>query len=261
MSDAERTLLEIVRHIIDRHRSLSDRLETIAAAAQGKGFGSFTIHEEVTALWSLIEARPAIAIDIGGNVGDYSAEILNRCSSTEVHIFEPSHVNISLLRERFQQFDNVRVVPKALSSKSGRATLFSDKAGSGLASLTHRQLDHFSIEFNHTEIVDTMRFDEYWVSQLQKRQIDIVKIDTEGHELDVLNGFGEALSVSKIIQFEFGGANIDTRTFFRDYWQFFTRAQFELYRITPDGLSPIRAYRESDEFFSTTNYIAVNKSG
>lgn len=34
---------------------------------------------------------------------------------------------------------------------------------------------------------------------------------------------------------------------------------FDLYRITPIGIELISVYRESDEFFPTTNYLAVNR--
>jgi hypothetical protein len=105
-----------------------------------------------------------------------------------------------------------------------------------------------------------MRFDEYWETHLNKGLIDIVKIDVEGHELSVLKGFGQAILHTKIIQFEFGGCNIDTRTYFQDFWYFFKERNFSLYIITPLGLSKIEKYIESLEFFSTTNYFAVNQS-
>ncbi|HIO21636.1 MAG TPA: FkbM family methyltransferase, partial [Nitrospirales bacterium] len=92
--------------------------------------------------------------------------------------------------------------------------------------------------------------------QLDRQHISVCKIDIEGHELDALNGFGEALKHIDVIQFEFGGCNIDTRTFFQDFWYFFTERGFDIYRITPFGAVKINRYRELDEFFTTTNYLA-----
>ena len=48
-----------------------------------------------------------------------------------------------------------------------------------------------------------------------------MKIDVEGHELDVLKGFGELIKKVRLIQFEFGGTNIDSKTYLRDFWEFF----------------------------------------
>jgi len=77
--------------------------------------------------------------------------------------------------------------------------------------------------------------------------------------LSVLRGMGEALHHIKVIQFEFGGCNIDTRTFFQDFWYFFTERNFQLFRICPVGLIEIKKYKELDERFSTTHYLAVRK--
>jgi hypothetical protein len=84
-------------------------------------------------------------------------------------------------------------------------------------------------------------------------------MDIEGNELSALRGFGKALQVTKVLQFEFGGCNIDTRTFFQDFWYFFKENNFDIYRITPFGSDPILQYTELDECFTIANYIAVNK--
>jgi hypothetical protein len=42
--------------------------------------------------------------------------------------------------------------------------------------------------------------------------IDFVKIDTEGYELNVLQGFENYLAQVQIIQFEYGGCNLDSNT-------------------------------------------------
>jgi len=61
-----------------------------------------------------------------------------------------------------------------------------------------------------------------------------------------------------MVMFEFGGCNIDTRTFFRDFWHFFSDRGMRLHRITPGGsLFPLDRYTESLEQFRTTNFLAV----
>ena len=239
---------------------LADRIERLAAKAKGKGYGTASIEKENELTHKLLKQRPTLAIDIGGNIGDYTAEIRRRTPDTEIHIFEPSVTNISRLRDRFSGDRNIRIAPFAVSDNAGAATLFANVAGSGLASLTQRRLDHFNIDFNVKESVQTIRFEDYWRDTLASRPIDIVKLDIEGHELSALNGFGQAIYSVAVLQFEFGGCNIDTRTFFQDFWYFFKELGFDIYRVTPIGLEYLERYRESDEYFSTTNYIAVNKA-
>ena len=64
---------------------------------------------------------------------------------------------------------------------------------------------------------NTVRIEDYWKSELNKKHIDIVKIDIEGREIAALTGFGEAINAASIIQFEYGECNIDTRTYFQDF--------------------------------------------
>jgi hypothetical protein len=146
----------------------------------------------------------------------------------------------------------------AVSDNTGVTKLYSNKPGSGLASLSKRKLDHFDINFDISESIHTVRFEEYWIDKLSSCEIDIVKIDVEGHELSVLNSFGNALFKTKSIQFEFGGTCIDTRVYFQDFWYFFAKNNYSIYRITPFGLQKIEAYRECDECFYYTNFIAKN---
>ncbi|AEG01311.1 FkbM family methyltransferase [Methylomonas methanica] len=259
MNDHDQTLLQIVNHIVNQHPLLAADVEKIAAYAQGKGYGTATIEQEAGLLQQLLQDQPTLAIDVGGNIGNYTAELRKRNPALEIHIFEPSTINLAQLSARFESDSLVKIVPYALSEQAGSATLFSDKPGSGMGSLTQRRLDHFNIEFDTTETISTMRFEDYWQTQLQSRQLDMVKIDVEGHELAALKGFGAALDVTRVLQFEFGGTHIDTRTYFQDFWYFFIEQGFDLYRITPFGAKKISRYSESDEFFAITNYIAVNQ--
>ncbi len=234
-------------------------LERSAAYLQGKGYGSATIAREIDTLQGFLKSAPKLAIDIGGNVGNYTGELRRRNPHLEIHTFEPSAENTTKLSARFENDRLIKLVALALSDEGGEATLFSNKPGSGLSSLTKRRLDHFDIAFDTTEIIKKIRFEDYWRENLQSRQLDIVKIDVEGHELAVLKGFGDALTATRVLQFEFGGCNIDTRTYFQDFWYFFKEKGFSVYRVTPIGAEKLAQYREGDECFSTTNYVAVNE--
>jgi hypothetical protein len=70
------------------------------------------------------------------------------------------------------------------------------------------------------------------------------------------------LSEGKVnaVTFEFGGCNIDSRTYFQDFFYFFDDAGMDLFRIHPSGRAiPIPQYREIQEQFRTTNYLALRR--
>lgn len=254
----ESTLIEIVNHIIKCHPEFAQHIESLAALSLGKGFNSPDKRTEIQTWKEFLDIEPALAIDIGGNVGDYTQTLLDEFPNIEVHTFEPSSVNIRILKERFCNNDKVIIVPKGISTKPGITQLFSDQAGSGMASLTKRDLSHFNISFEQVETIETILFSDYQSANISNRVIDIVKIDIEGHELDALRSFGSAIFNTRLIQFEFGGTHIDSRNYFRDFWNFFQASNFSLFRITPNGHLKISEYRESDECFLSMNYIAVN---
>ena len=174
-----------------------------------------------------------------------------------MHIFEPSSINIDILKEKFKD-NRVIINSLGLSNKNHICKLFSDKIGSPLASLTKRRVNHFNKTFDQEEDIKVIKFDNYWKKKIKSDIIDLFKIDAEGHELDVLNGIGAKIKDIKVIQFEFGGCNIDTRTFFQDFWYFFKEHNFTIYRITPFTPIKVDEYREIDEKFITTNYFSLN---
>ena len=242
------------RFSLDFYQKIIFRISLI----QGKGWGGGTVKEEVENCLNLLNKKPNIFIDIGANKGLYTQYLLNKFPNLESHLFEPSNLNYKILSDKFSLKNNIFINKLGLYSSNSEGILYSDSYGSGLASVTRRRLNHVNIKFDKQEKINLLRFDEYW----EKDQIiDYVKIDVEGHELDVLNGFGDLIYKTKLVQFEFGGCNIDTRTFFQDFWYFFMEKNFNIYRITPRGCNLIRNYFESDEYFNgATNYIAINKS-
>jgi hypothetical protein len=61
------------------------------------------------------------------------------------------------------------------------------------------------------------------------------------------------------MSFEFGGGNINSRTYFRDYWDLLTRHGYEIYRILPGGrrLQIVRYDEDMEYFRGVSNYVAV----
>lgn len=232
-------------------------IERASAYLLGKGGGGRTVAKEFSSTIKLLQnKKPTLCIDIGGNQGIYTQEIVRQFPKCKVIVFEPSTKNIEVLNKKFLDNQDIIIEQAAISNTTGDATLYSNEDGSPLASLTKRRLDHFGIDFEKTENITTIRFEDYWKSMLGSQKIDFCKIDIEGHELDALAGFGSAIDNISVIQFEFGGCNIDTKTYFQDFWYFFHKHDFKIYRISPIGLIHIDRYQELDEVFITTNYLA-----
>lgn len=229
-------------------------VESAAAFARGKGYGGMSIDREVGSVCSLLGHKPTLVIDIGGNVGNWAAAMLKTATECRIHIFEPAATNVAMLNERFGNEPRITVAPFAAAEHAGDAKLFADSAGSSLASLTQREIAN--VDFSYAEQVKVVRFEQYWRDVLGAAPIDVAKLDVEGHELDALKGFGAALDHVGVVQFEFGGTSLDTRIYFRDIWKLLTGHGFAIYRVSPFGLYQIKRYKEREESFNISNYVA-----
>lgn len=205
---------------------------------------------------------PLCIFDVGANKGQFLAQVIEplRDSDVEltVHAFEPGRSAFTILRQRFADRPGFRLNNFALGNRDGDAELHANAEGSGLASLSKRRLDHIGIDFGYSERIAIRKLDGYCAEQGIAR-IDLLKLDVEGHELDVLQGGVRMLDERRVrmVSFEFGGCNIDSRTYFQDFWYFFREhGPAQLHRITPSGrLVAIPEYREQYEQFRTTNYL------
>ena len=227
----------------------------------GKGYGSSSVIREVQCIKKVLgKAAPKTLIDVGGNKGTYAEQLVKYFPNSEIHVFEPSATNIKVLTEKFSLNKNVKLNQAGLGNVTGQSSLYTNILGSGLGSLTKRRLEHHNINFDKSEQVDIIKFVDYYNANLKGKTIDLIKIDVEGHELDVLEGCAEVIDSIKCIQFEYGGCNIDTRSYFQDFWYFFKERNFDIYRISPMGLILMDKYSEQQEHFLTTNFICVNNS-
>jgi hypothetical protein len=86
-------------------------------------------------------------------------------------------------------------------------------------------------------------------------EIHFLKMDIEGHEFKCLEGAKRMLNAGK---FEFGGCNIDSRTFFQDFW-YLLHDKYKIYRIVKNGLVLISSYNERLEIFKNINFFAERK--
>jgi FkbM family methyltransferase len=202
-----------------------------------------------------------VVIDCGANYGEWTREVRQRLGSDRGKwvALEPDPSCATIL----ERMDNLEVIQAAVGEQPGLATLYSNQSGSGLASLHERrdtlaQGQEFTLWSVEIVTLDSV------IAQRRLNRVDFLKMDIEGHELFALKGMTNALGrgVVRALSFEFGTSNVNSRTFFRDFWELLTPLGFELKRICPGGvIMPIKEYYEDLEFFrGVSNYIGILKN-
>ena len=132
-------------------------------------------------------SKTDVALDIGGNAGFYAFRMSTIFS--KVYAFE---INDELTGDlRKYNPGNITVMPVGLSSKAGEATLYIPVLNglplTGWASLAPGNFPEATSEL--TKPVQIATLDSF-----QLENVSFVKIDVEGHELQVLEGGRQTLS-------------------------------------------------------------------
>lgn len=205
---------------------------------------------------------PLITVfDVGANKGFYSKELIDIFSNSKfiIHAFEPSQATFNVLGQTLQNESNIILNNFGLGEKTEQLKLYTNNPLSGLASVYQRQLDHIGISMSIAEEISIRTIDDY-CGENKIDHIHFLKMDIEGHELKCLSGGSTMLKQKNIdfIQFEFGGCNIDSRTFFQDFW-YLLKDDYKIYRIVKNGLVEIKNYNERYEIFKNINFLAELK--
>jgi FkbM family methyltransferase len=208
-----------------------------------------------------------LIIDCGANRGQYASLIIQVFQNTPFHLicFEPSSETFKSLQDSIDidklLVKDIHFENQALGKTIGTATLFSDQPVSKYASLQRLDLGYTGRIMDIEEEIQITTLDQFMLERSISK-VDFLKLDVEGLEFEILLGAKNALNkgLIGIIQFEFGKTNIDTRTFFKDFYNLMID-KYKFYRVHTWGIEALpEVYLESQEIFYCVNYLAINRS-
>lgn len=197
---------------------------------------------------------PGVVFDVGSYHGEFIQMCIPHYPGNIYHSFEPDPVAYQNLINQHLP-GNIMYNNIAISISDGQEILYNHQDDSGLSSLYKRDFPEFTKE----QSVVTMRLSSYF-KKMNLTQIDYLKLDIEGMEFLVLKDSIELIQkkLIKNIQFEFGGCNIDSRTYMNDFYQLLL-PYYNIYRIHPEGLVLLNEYSYLYEVFQPVNYFCELK--
>ena len=153
-------------------------------------------------------------LDIGAHLGTYTNLILINNIYCKVMMFEPQVKIFKKLKKKYKYKKNVKAFNYAISNKNGFKKLYINKHDLTSTflkfNLKNKWLNYKAKLFNSTihemikniEISKTVTLKKI-IEQKKIKKVDLAKIDTEGHEFEVLKGLGKKIAVIEYILIEF----------------------------------------------------------
>ena len=200
--------------------------------------------------------RPIILIDVGFSKGDFSRLVLENLDEEIRVIGFEIQEGINYNRDLFGS--KLVLEHLALSDTFGMAPYFSDVEGSSIASLSPFRFDTVGVDHNIVKMVERTTLD-FYASKNDIEEVDILKIDVEGHDFSVMLGAQATLRKTNIVVFEQGPAQIEEKVFFRNFFDLLSDLNFDIYFCGYNDLTLIRKYSTKYEIYFPTNFIAVSQ--
>lgn len=203
-----------------------------------------------------------IFFDVGANSGRYSIDLASTFPESKVYSFEPNKNSFKKLKSNVGNFKNIKPFQVGFSDKNTESVLYTytNELDSEHASIYENVLIDLHSSKNVSAMsIDLMRLDEF--CQIHNiKFIDFLKIDTEGNELDVLNGALKMINAGriKVIQFEFNEMNIISRVFLKDFYNLLSN--YKIYRLMENHIDPIINYNSVNEIFKFQNLVAIHRN-
>lgn len=147
-----------------------------------------------------------ITFDIGASNGYVSKNWLSKYPHMIIYAFEPNKINFESLSKNTVKNDNIYIYNQAISSKKGTFTFYEANYTNSSSLLPFVNTDKWinphptipELKTLETYDVNCIRLDDFMIEN-KIECIDFLKIDTQGHDLEVIKSLGNMITCVKEI--------------------------------------------------------------
>jgi len=236
-------------------------------AARGEGTNRIDINGEAYVQRQVIAAAVPddnlTVFDVGASLGEWTQSLLGQIkpsgsAAADIWAFEPTPESFERIRVRFADIENVRCVCLALSNAPGcdRLMMASPTGGTNTLSFDNvlTSQAHAVTEVRKSTVAE-------FCEQNGINHIHLLKCDTEGHDLRVIEGAKPLLAAERIdvFQFEYNHRWIYERAFLKDVFDIMGDLPYTVAAMQSSRIDLLRAWHpELDRFFEA-NYLLVHE--
>ena len=143
-------------------------------------------------------------IDVGSNVGRYSLIAAKKGANVLAIEANPQTFEVLAKNCKINDFENIELMNVAVSNRSGKLTLYYAEGYDGISSVDKNWIESIN-QLKPTAAIE-VRSEKLDVLR-SFNKVDWLLIDVEGHEVEVLEGAANTLSITKRIIIEVELAN------------------------------------------------------
>ena len=152
-------------------------------------------------------------IDVGAHKGTYTDLILKNFKVKKVFMFEPQKNICKYIKKKYSKNRKIKIYMNAASDQTKKKKIYINKHDitSSLTKLNEKNLYLYfksklfgantSQMVKDTYYIKTIKLADF-IKKNKLKKIDLLKIDTEGHEQEVLKGMGKKIGITKMILIE-----------------------------------------------------------
>lgn len=243
-------------------QKLNNIIFSLSLRAKGyNNYGSFKVTGEKNFIQS-ISRELQFSLDIGANIGNYSKLLIEETNSY-IFAFEPLDGAYDNLNKLVIEHPNrIEAFKLALGDKNVEKNLnFTDEKSEKATFLDDiNKLSFYEAASNKKKLVNLVTLDEFMEQKnLFDKEIDLIKIDTEGYELEVLKGSKRLIEENKpkYIQLEFNIHQLFKNHTMYEFSKYLKK--YELFQILPFGNKLLKVNPEKAEtnIFYLTNFVYI----
>ena len=218
----------------------------------------FERNGEAKLLESLASEPVLTVFDVGANIGDWSDTALKNFPNATIHAFELvasifEHLNTKSFQNQHLKANNI-----GLSAQPGSVN-YKDYGVHTTVNTILEKVDYHDAKLPFTIKQANLTTGDIYCRENNIKSIDFLKIDVEGAEYLVLQGFEAMLKNKeiKVIQFEYGYANGDANFLMKDFFNYLTSYGYLIGPLKPNGVIFLDFKYPLNNFTSGPNFVAV----
>ena len=141
--------------------------------------------------------KPEVIIDVGANIGAASFFFAKKYPKSQIFSFEPTTINFLLLQKNIKHFSNVKIFKKGIYGENKKQKIYINTRNPGTNSIYEkwRKFD----DYEYANFINLKSF----LKENNIKHIDILKIDTEGCEINILKSIKSLFKKISVIYLEY----------------------------------------------------------